>query len=467
MIKQQFEAIPPVKILINIGCLMDIPTGSFIKGLRGENILLGGLGALTGVSGNGNLGKSTILHNMTLSAFNRIMSTTDSSLSTYDTEINVHEGRLDKLLERFEYLKDRNVIETGEWIVTDKSIYYGDKWFEVLKDFLKEKRANAKQNTVDTPFLSRDKTTPMKILVPTFSEIDSLTDFTTSDVTKMQNENELGESGRNTINMRAGLAKYGFMQEAPVLGASSMHFFLFTAQEGMESTISTGPMSAPPPKKLQHMKQGQTFKGVTGKFFFSLNNSWQTVKSTLLINQSTKSAEYPRDSFDNGSADTDLNLVSLKQLRSKSGRSGYVLDLVFSQDEGVLPSLTEFHYIKEYDRFGLEGSLQNYSLDLLPEVKLSRTTIRSKIDENAELRRALNITSELCQMHHFYRHMKDILMTPKELYEGVKKQGYDWKMILNETRGWWAVNDEKHPLKFLSTMDLVLIARGEYTPYWK
>lgn len=467
MLKQGFESIQPVKILINIGCLMDIPTGSFIKGLRGENILLGGLGALTAVSGNGNLGKSTIMHEMSLSALNRMFSTSESSLSTYDTEINMHETRLDKLIQKFEYLKDRDILTNGEWVITDKSIYPGEKWLEKIKDFLKDKRSNTKQYSVTTPFLSRDKKTPISILMPTFSEIDSLTDFDTSDVVKIQEDNELGESGRNTIHMRAGLAKSGLLKEVPTLSAGAMHFFLFTAQQGTDIVMASGPGTPPPVKKLQHMKQGETFKGVTGKFFFLMNNSWQTTKSTLLINQSTKSAEYPRDSFDNSSNDTDLNLVSLKQLRSKSGRSGYILDIVFSQDEGVLPSLTEFHHIKENERFGLEGSLQNYNLVLLPEVKLSRTTIRSKIDENAELRRALNITSELCQMHHFYRHLKDKLMTPTELYEGVKKQGYDWKMILNETRGWWTVNDDKHPLKFLSTMDLIEMARGEYIPYWK
>ena len=66
MIKQNFDSIDRFKTLINIGATLDIPTGFFVKGARGENILLGGLGALTGVSGSGNLGKSTIMHYMTL-----------------------------------------------------------------------------------------------------------------------------------------------------------------------------------------------------------------------------------------------------------------------------------------------------------------------------------------------------------------------------------------------------------------
>lgn len=467
MIKQSFTSIPRVKTLINIGCLMDIPTGFYVKGARGESILLGGLGALTGVSGSGNLFKSTIMHYMSLSAMDRIFSTTETSLGTYDTELNVHQHRFEELYSKFPYLRDKNIIQDGYWNITDKSLYLGDKWFEELKIFLDNKKKSAKDLTSVTPFLSNDNVNNIKILTPTLSEIDSLTDFMTSDVLKIQNDNELGESGGNMMNMRSGLAKHRMMLEIPLLAESFNHFFLITAQQGMESIIPSGPGTPMPTKKLQHMKPGEKFKGVTDKFYFSLNNSWETIKSSLLINQGTKSAEYPRDTFDNNNPDTDLNLVSLKQLRSKSGPSGYTLEIVVSQDEGVLPSLTEFHYIKTNDRFGIDGTLQSYSLDLMPELKLGRTTIRSKIDTDPMLRRAINITSELCQMHHFYREMSDELISAKELYEGVKKQGYDWDMILNETRGWWTVNDDKHPLKFLSTKDLIDIAKGKYVPYWK
>ncbi len=467
MIKQNFDSIDRFKTLINIGATLDIPTGFFVKGARGENILLGGLGALTGVSGSGNLGKSTIMHYMTLSASDKIFSTTETSIGTYDTEMNVHQIRFEELYSKFPFLKDKNLIGDGYWNLTDKSKYLGEKWYEELKVYLKSKKDNAKHLTVTTPFLSNDNTNNIKILVPTFSEIDSLSDFITSDVLKIYNENELGESGGNMVNMRAGLAKHRMMTEMPLIAESYKHFFLLTAQQGMENAIQTGPGTPPPTKKLQHMKPGEKFKGVTDKFYFSLNNSWETIKAVLLINQSTKSAEYPRDTYDNNNPDTDLNLVSLKQLRSKSGPSGYMLEIVFSQDEGVLPSLTEFHYIKTNDRFGIDGTLQSYALDLLPKMNLGRTTVRRKIDSEPALRRAINITSELCQMHHFYREMGDQLITPKELYEGVKKQGYDWDMILNETRGWWTVNDDKHPLKFLSTKDLIQIAKGIYTPFWK
>ena len=154
-------------------------------------------------------------------------------------------------------------------------------------------------------------------------------------------------------------------------------------------------------------------------------------------------------------------------LRSKSGPTGLPFELVISQSEGVHVGLTEFNYIRSMDRFGLGGHDRSYYLELLPEVALSRTTIRGKIDSNPRLQRALEITSELCQITHLWHDVpKDKLCTPKQLYEDIKAKGYDWDELL-DTRAWWTFDDYDHPIKRLTTMDLLNMRLGEYTPYWK
>jgi hypothetical protein len=229
--------------------------------------------------------------------------------------------------------------------------------------------------------------------------------------------------------------------------------------------MNTGPMPVAPVKKLQYLKNGDVIKGVSDKFFFLLANCWHAFNATPLLSDK-KTSLYPSDPEDNTPLDTDLNIVSLRQLRSKSGTTGYVLELIVSQTEGVLPELSEFHYIKTQEYYGFTGSQQNYVLDILPDVKLSRTSIRSKIDSNPDLCRALNITSEMCQMKNFWRHLSaDILCTPKELYDDLVAKGYDWNVLL-KTRGWWTVNNDKHPVPFLSTMDLLMMRKGSYIPYW-
>lgn len=465
LLKSNLTPSAAVKVMVNVGALMDIPTGCFVKGRHGESILLGGLGYLEGITGVGNSFKTTIARFKQLSAASRIMLGAGfTSIQSYDTEMNIHEERQRSLSQQHEAFKDKDILADGTWTITDKSVYYGNEWFEKLKEYLKNKKDNANKLTVETPFLDRDGKSNMKIIVPTFGDVDSFSEFETSDVAKIMDENELGDSGGNTIHMRQGLAKTRFLMEMPALGVSTNHFTFLSAHLGKQMNIAAGPYAPPPTKKLQHMGQDDKVKGVTDKFYFLTTTFMQTKSVSKLINQSTKGPEYPRNSDDNMAGDTDLNEVAVVILRSKSGPSGMILPIVVSQNEGVLPSLTEFHYLKDNDRFGISGSLQNYALDIYPECKLSRTTIRGKIDNDVKLVRALNITSELSQMHQYYREM--ILPTAKELYDQVKEKGYDWDFILGNTRGWWTVNNDKAPGYFLSTLDLVKMAKGMYHPYW-
>ena len=117
-------------------------------------------------------------------------------------------------------------------------------------------------------------------------------------------------------------------------------------------------------------------------FLFLTNLLWQTVSSSTLNNQTTKGPEFPktRDRVDEVSF--DLNVVTIKLVRNKSGASGYSFDLIVSQTEGVLPTLTEFYYVKENGRYGMDGNDRNYSMTLYPDVSLSRTTVREKIDND-------------------------------------------------------------------------------------
>jgi len=405
-----------------------------------------------------------VMHYMHVTGIARI--STQSTGSTFDTEVNVQEWHLKTTIARCVELVGEDIIDSGRWVITDKTQYSGTEWYKIQKEYLSNKLKNAKKLEIDTPFWNRDRSGPFKMLIPTFTELDSFTEFETDDVTDMQDKNDLGDSGGNTIHMRQGLAKLRFLMEAPRLNCGSYNYLLMTAHIGKESTMqNAGPGGSVPIVKLKHLKNGDKIKGTTDKFTFITHNCWHCFNATPLINQGTKGSEYPRDSNDDTNLDTDLNTVSLRNLRSKSGASGMAQTLIVSQIEGVLPSLTEFHYIKEMDRYGLDGSNISYALDLYPDVKLSRTTVRGKIDSDAKLRRALNITSEMCQMNELWRNLDEgLLCTPKQLYVDLKDMGYDWDLLL-ETRGWWTLEEDGKP-PFLSSMDLLRMRQKKYVPYW-
>jgi hypothetical protein len=467
MLRPKFDPAPEYKAMINIGAGLDIPTGHSVTGAHGESILNGGLGLLTGVVGIGNNFKSTVMDYMMLSAMDRIACMTETSGTTYDTELNRQPPRMTAMSQKFDSFKDKDIVEDGTWLLSDKTQYYADPWYEILKQFLRDKRDNAKKLTAATPFITKDGK-PFEILIPTYTSIDSFTLFETENIAKIQDENLLGESGGNVIHMRQGLAKTRFMMEIPAIAARAQHYVLLTAHIGKDLNIASGPIPQAPVKKLQHLKNGDKIKGVTDQFFFLLSNCWHAYNASPLLNQTTKGPEYPLHADEALPGDLDLNQVSLRQLRGKSGMTGFVLNLIVSQNEGVLPGLTEFHYLKDQcNRFGISGSNTNYSLDLYPSLKLTRPTIRHKLNQDPLLRRAMNITSELAQMHQYWRYLKDeeLLCTPQQLFDDLIKLGWDWQVLL-ATRGWWTVNNDQHPVPFLSTMDLLHMRKGLYHPYW-
>ena len=461
-----FSKTQPVKPSINIGACLDIPTGAAHEGMYGETIINGGLAAVTGVVGTGNKFKSTFEHYMNLTALDRILYATTSSYGLYDTEMNVNEQGLRRLYQRYMRLNNPDIIDNGIWEITDKVQYYANEWFEIYKTFLNNKRKAGDKLRLDTPFLDRDGKTLMKFIIVTLQAIDSFSEFETADVAKILDDNELGESGGNTVHMRQGLAKTRFLMELPTLAMGAAGYTTLTAHVGKEIVMASGPMTPQPTKKLQHQKAGDKIKGVTDRFFFLMLNCWDNQAAKPLINQGTKGAEYPRMGEDTIELDPDLNIVSTKQLRGKNGLTGYTIDLLVSQSEGILPELTEFHYCKTNDRWGLNGSDRNYSLALKPDVSLQRTTVRTKLQTDPALARAMNIQSEMLQIKQFWPGFdKELMCTPQQLFDDLKSQGYDWDQLL-ATRGWWTYNNDKHPIPFLSTIDLLRMRKNLYKPYW-
>lgn len=454
------------KVSINIGALLDVPTSVIITGAKGESIYNGGLGPITAIVGTGNNFKSTIMHYMMLSAANRVFESTPTQMISYDTEMNMSLERLETLADKFDHIP-KNPIQGDNraWTLTDKSLVAGNDWAVKINKYIDEKQKDKGSQSTYTPFRDPYTKKELSMPTPTFVEIDSLSEFEAKSSMDMLSK-DLDSSETNTFAMKQGLFKSKFLSTVPGLAISSNTFFLITAQLGEKNEMKSGPaMFQQPFKNLQYLKQGEHIKGVSPKFFFLTHNAWYAHTAKLLINSGTNLPEFPLDSSDNQR--TDLNIVKLTQLRGKNGPSGFTLSLVVSQTEGVLPSLTEFYHIKENGKFGIDGNDRSYHLDLYPDVNLSRTTVRSKLNTDPLLRRAVNITSELLQIDMFHKQiaLQGLMCSPKELYEDIKKLGYDWNVLLN-TRGYWTIDQYTNPVPYLSTVDLLRMRKGLYEPYW-
>jgi hypothetical protein len=459
-----FKKAPALRPFLNLGCLFDIPTGSYLKGAHGEHILNGGLAYLTGIGGRGNTYKSTLAHFMVLRAMDRYHR---SEAIIYDTEISLTVQRLHQLARNLPTIGGVDLEDADRLMLTDKTTMIGNKWFNEYREVLKERQTNKEKLFLTTPFIDKNGEN-IKAFIPFLAEIDSLSQMDIESVETMFDKNEVGGSGLNMEAMRGAAAKSQMLTQLPGLTGTGGGYLLMTAHIGDEHQLDP---YAPPQKKLAFLKGKVKFKRVPENFTFLMNNCWFCHNASVLLNGKNKTPEFPRNKEDDLQGDTDLMLVTLQNLRGKSGPTGLPWDIVVSQRDGVHVGLTEFYFLKEHGRYGLGGHDKSYYLELLPDVALQRTTVRGKIDSNPKLQRALEITSELCQIQTLWHDLpSDYLCKPKDLYEGLKAKGYNWDILLGQTRGYWMFKEDETPETpyFLSTLDLLRMnsEKDPYIPWW-
>ena len=455
---------PKIRPATNIGCLFDIPTGQFIKGIHGEHILNGGNAAINSLQGPGNSFKTEIINYMMYAPAHRMGNV---ECIAYDTENSMSIERITRSVQNA--LKSSGIVLDDDKAMANVSLVqsadiYGDVWFDLIKEGAKEA---LKDKLKKTPLLN-DNGKPLEIHKPAYVLIDSLSEFKITDTQeRIVDDNAIGDSKTRTVFMSEGLAKTQLISQLPNLAVSTGINFFMVAHTG--ETIDIGGMFAPKPTKLTHAKSGIKHKGVPQKWTVINNNLYEINNAKVLYNPSTRTSLYPRTADVSKIESVDLNVVNMINIRNKGGPSGFFYELIISQSEGLLPVLTMFHYIKEHDRYGITGNNSRYHLDLYPATTVSRVSIRTDIRNDARLSRAVEITAQLLQMSVLWSHKKledKYRCTPEELYNDLKKKGYDWDVLL-DTRGWWCFTEDDAKYKpFLSTMDLLAMRLDEYHPYW-
>jgi len=461
------SSIPPFRPAYNCGSMLDIPTGTYHFGEYGQSILSGGMPHILSVVGPGNAGKTSIIYHIALVATDRI---TPMGTSIYDSEVSSNYDRVNTFckrlpnLSKIDHSDQYSDIENIKVKITSSAEELGDVYFDKILEIAEAKK-DKKITKLTTPFFTPEHK-PILVIPPTISVIDSLSELkVTNNEESIVDKNSIGDSGMNILWMRQGGAKKQLITQLPNMAANASMHFLMTAHVGDEFEMG---MMAPKKHKLMFAKKGSKVTGTTKAFEFINNALYEIFNANMLNNKDYGTGVlYPAIESDRLPDCTDLTIVTLKLTRNKGGPSGAVVDLILSQREGVLPHLSMFHYIKESGRFGFEGNNTSYSLSLLPDVKIQRTTVRNIIDSNAFLQRALEITSEMLQIKELWATLPDDLMcTPQELYTDLKSLGYDWSILLN-TRSWWTFKEyEQFELPQLTTLDLLSMRKGLYHPYW-
>lgn len=463
-----------MRVNLNIGCLQDIPTcgGEYLIGKHGESICNGGMMLVEGAGGRGNMNKTTYILFRVLRVLARYA---QADGGVYDTEMSLTRNRIISLTQNLAEIAGVDLFEEERMFITDAVAMSGNVWFDALKDMVAEKKKD-KRNRKKVPMIDKDGNN-YSWWIPTVVLIDSFSGMSIDAIDALFDKETAGGSGLNAEAMRSAAAKSQILSQMPNMTAGAGFYITMTAHLG-DGVQMAGPPGAQPVRKLRGFKGQEKFKNVPERFSFFTNNLWKIDKLEIL-QHSDKTTMYPRSAGDTLVGDTDLQLIHVNNMRAKNGPTGLPFPILIRQSQGVCPSLTEYHFLraKEWMRgWGMKGSNGKSAegsptvyLDLYPELALTRKAIHDQCLKDELLQRALEITSELCQMHYLWPdkvyNRPDLYVEAQQLYDDLKAQGYDWDVLLS-TRGFWIYEDDNHPLPFLSTMDLLKMRIGEYFPYW-
>lgn len=455
----RFQPAQTIKPMPNVGGLFDISAGRYYKGKHGQNLLNGGLAHFTGIVALPNMFKSTLAVKMLATVISQI---SKASAHAHDTETTMVQERVVSLFQHGYGDPNYDPRDDGRLVFTDTVDYDGTEYFEVLKAIARDRRKE--NNRLTTEFLDPKTKKPTLYFTPMIEFVDSFSGLKAENATDMLDEAKAGTKDLNMLAMRMNSGKSQMVEQLPSLTAGAGLYYIATAHVGQEYQLDP---RTPLVKKLKFLKGDLKLKRVPENFSFQTGNCY--IIAHLRVMQTDGLPEFPATDDAKIKGDTDLLELTILNLRGKFGPSGLPITCVVSQSEGFKDGLSEFVYLKSRDRYGLVGNDRNYALALLPDVKLSRTTIRSKLDEQYALRRAMHMTAEMCWMHDHWEEdqlPEALRTTPEELYETLKAQGYDWEILLGQSRPYWTFEELNDPMGSLTTMDLLEMRAGLYHPYW-
>ena len=198
---------------LNVHPYLDAFVGSYQEGLHGERILDGGMMNLVAIGGEGNVGKSTIMNGMALSAMAHHPSL---YLSTFDTESSFKTSRMRLLAERYPELEheDWHSGEGRYQLFSSSSTHTGDKWHEDLRRFCAEKEKDKKMIGT-TPFrdLKKEGNVPMTLHYPSLFLLDSLSKFHSGAIIDKLDKNNIDDKENNAVYMQDSLHKTKMLDE--------------------------------------------------------------------------------------------------------------------------------------------------------------------------------------------------------------------------------------------------------------
>lgn len=466
-----------MRIGYNVETMLDNFTGQYHTGIYGDKLLSGGAYSSVLITGRGNTIKSTTGLMIQTRVMDRYPSATGTVNDTEDSIVGIF--RIEHLSARIApgLVKNRAFYDTNRYRISNSSSVKEPtttKWFDRLSERIRARmKKNVKADYITTPFLDpmdESGKSFIKLLKLVIPFMDSMSKATI-DLTQEVIDKAATDSGdQNIVAARESLIKGRMMREIPRLAGAGGSSWIITAHMGDKMQLME---SGHVQSKLTFINAKVTLKHAPEPVtFLTTYILYSNHLKPLMNDGDKKSPMYPQPDEFGLSLEKDIDLMELHMmtLRSKVGLTGVEWCYVISQTDGYFIPLSHFHFIKKY-KFGLDGlGSQWLTLQLLPDVKLSRTTIFDKADNDYRVERALEITTAIMIRiitgdREFKRDFMKLGGLP-QLYQAIIDKGYDWEEIY-KTREWWSEQHYTDEVKALSAWDIIRMANGDYIPYWK
>lgn len=434
--------------MVNTGTLFDLATGSFVPGADGRWILDGGLSQTVGIMGRGQTYKTNIAGSLVARA---LAINPDAEAYVYDSESFSTKGK-----SRYTQFLGGEDIDVSDRI-TYTTVENDDltSFTNKFKQIIKAREAQRKDQMVESPFLDPDTGKRAKIWKPLFIIVDSYSAATCSKADNVIAENDIDSSAMNTLAMTNGRVKTDFFASFLKNATSYGIYGIFTAHVGDKIDMNS---YMPTPKQMQMMKQNDKLKNVGSNFTFLTSCLMQTTKAAIRQN-SAKACEYPQAG---GSSDKEVNEISTMIVRNKNNASGLDFSYLVSQSQGILDSVTNFEFVRNYKNFGLnvKGNNTSFSTILDPGCSFTKTTLRKDSHDKYELKRGLEIIAQLCFIKNNWDDKSKLpplihapIETFIELLSQVEKSTIN--RILNSTGVWSTCKQDRERMTLVDILILL------------
>ena len=439
---------------LNTSTALDILTGVFELGENNKYYLNGGLPFMFGIGGRGGFYKSTVLESILVSCLYNYPYTEAYKIDTENNSLAPKKRMKNMCIYRYGPEFDADAL-LDRLKVTNISTTSSAEFEELIKNICKYKEAHKKDLLVETPFLDKNGE-PLKMWIPTFLIIDSLTLFVSSSEVDKSSTVSAESKDRNMDALRDGMFKRRLLMEWSRISCKYGIYFLLSAQ--VDDSYVADEYSRPE-KQNQYTKLNDRFKGVGPMWEFLTNTLLQNFSPSPVTSSTDKKLpEYSSD----GAGLVEINELTTRILRCKTSPGGTIVPMLASQNYGVLPGLTYYHYLKKNGDFGFNvggvGKVNRYNM-LMPDVLLKRQNVIDVLRNNHELNRALEIMFQLKWIIDFWNTASFPFDIPKtaELFVEKIAAGSDLTIsdIVN-SRGYWTY-DKSNDRPYLSIFDILSI----------